>query len=388
MRIAAVLLITPLAARRAIYICVENKITIFVIWLFAAVPAVSLFFDVRADFIVGTYGSFLAGGMAIILLSALNEKEFWTWTTGVGLVAICFLILGLNEYGLEQTTYYGAPRSHMGFLHPTQTASVIIMAGLFVIRFIRWYLRTIPWLLWLTLIGTVAGMFFLLVLARSRNSALAAFLVIGGAICAKVIKKPIPLLGIILVLLSATIVGYAISATGDMQGRLWLEADSMSSGRITSYRELLESLSGVSPYRALVGSPVPGERGGFAYIDSAYISVFMNFGFLSLVNLFIFLCVLGWRLSKMRQPLAYGCLCAVIVFFAIDAQGITPSNLAVFLLLVYAVRTVISHSLVEVKSISANRSDSRTPEIRATQNVRFFASGYLPNHVAQEQPGT
>jgi len=349
MRVAGVLLIFPLVMGRVFSFLSGERILRLTLWVFAVAPATSLLFDPNMNFLIGTYGPFLAGGLALVCLSALDQEEFTAWVAGIGLAATVFLILGLNQYGLETTMFYGRPRSHIGFIHPTQTASVIFLAGLFSIQFARWFLKRRRWLLWSAMGGIAAGMVFLLVAADSRSTALITFLIVSCAIYARVVKQPLARLGLVLALLLAPLVGYAIAAFGDMQSELWIALNSFSSYRFIIYRELADTLSKASPLIALVGPPLGSVGGGFASAESTYMSVYLNFGLLTLASLFIFLFMLGWRLSKARRPLAYGCLCAAITFFAIDAQGITPSNLAIFLLLVYAVRNALSRSITTLR---------------------------------------
>ena len=176
-----------------------------------------------------------------------------------------------------------------------------------------------------------------------------AFLIVNCAIYARVVKRPVARLGLVLALLLAPLVGYVIAVSEDMQSELWLSLESFSSERLMTYRELANRLSEASPWIALVVPPLGNVGGRFASAESVYMSVYLNFGLLTLASLFVFLLVLGWRLSRTQRPLAYGCLCAVIIFIAIDAQGITPSNLAIFLLLVYAVRNALSRSTIPAK---------------------------------------
>jgi len=345
MRIAGVLLIFPLAAGRAIRLPLRERIIRLALWVFMLAPATSLFFESGLNFLIGTYGPFLAGGLALVCISAFDQDEFAAWLAGVGLAATVFLILGLRQYGLDPTWFYGRPRSHIGFIHPTQTASVIIVAGLFSIQCARWFLRRLRWLLWPVLAGIVAGVFFLLISASSRNTALTAFLIVSCAAYAQIVKNSSARTGLVLILLLAPFIGYTVAVYGNMQSELWIALESFSSERLITYRELAKRLADASSLVALIGPPLGSTGGGFASAESAYMSVFLNFGFLTLASLFVFLFALGRRLSKGGHSLAYGCLCAVIIFFAIDAQGITPSNLAIFILLAYVVRNALSRSM-------------------------------------------
>lgn len=341
MRILGVLLFFPLIGGRAVRLLLQERVLQLVFLVFVVIPVTSLLYEPNVYFFVTTYGPFAVGGVALICLNALKSEEIVSWMAGVGLVTTIFLFIGLNRYGLETTTYYGNPRSHMGFGHPVQTASVILMAGLFSIQCIRFFLRRIRWVLYPTLIAVIIVILQLLIAASSRNTVLTAFLIIGLSIYAQVVKRVAIRFALILLFLLAPLIVYAIAIFGDIQSEFWNLLDNFSSGRLNIFRELMNSLSDVSPFHALFGPPLGSTNGGFASIESVYLSIFMNFGFMSLAGFFIFLLVLARRLSVSRQPLAYGCLCAVMIFFSIDAQGTTPSNLAIFLLLTYSLRSAL-----------------------------------------------
>jgi hypothetical protein len=61
----------------------------------------------------------------------------------------------------------------------------------------------------------------------------------------------------------------------------------------------------------------------------------------TLINFFMLLFIVAKRLSQRVTPLAYGSLCALSVFYAIDAQGVTSSNLMIFVLLAYILRSAM-----------------------------------------------
>lgn len=344
MRVFGVLLVFPLVAGSALHLPLRERVLRLALWTFACAPALSLLLNPNVNFLVGTIGPFLAGGLALVCLSALKPDEFASWVAGVGLVATVFLMLGLRQYGLETSGFYGRPRSHMGFIHPTQTATAIFVAGLFSLQVARRFLRRSRLLRRLMLAGIAISAGTLLLAADSRSTMLVSLLVALCAGFAQVVKRPAIRLALVSLLLIMPIIGYAVAMWGDTQSDLWIALESFSSERLITYRESASRLAEASLLTALIGPPLQSAGGGFASAESAYMSVFLDFGFLTLISLFVFLLVLGWQLSRAHASLAYGCLCAVTIFFAIDAQGVTPSNLAVFLLLAYAVRCALSSS--------------------------------------------
>jgi hypothetical protein len=195
----------------------------------------------------------------------------------------------------------------------------------------------------------------LLYLAASRNTLVALLVILVGAVYAVFVRRPIMRYGAAIALLLVTCAMYVVAAWGDRQDVLWGMVDEFSSGRMQGYRELTVDLQQETLFAILFGpSELMRNReagfGGFAVIDSVYLTVYLNYGLVTLVSLFALLFALSRRLSGRRAPLAYGCLCAIIIFFALDAQGVTPSNLAIFMVLAYAVRNasplaIISGSL-------------------------------------------
>jgi hypothetical protein len=351
LRVLSVLLVLPMVWTRAVWLSLYEPVVWLVLWAFVAAPSLSLLSVPGLEFVVATLGPFVIGGLSLVCLCALKPEEFSAWALGVGLMAVVFLGMGLSRYGLEMGSYYGRPRAHFGFIHPVQSASVVIIASVFVgqaadrmFRRRLWARRAALGIIYITAL-------WLLRLAASLNTFVALLVILVGAGYALVVRRRGFRYGAVIGLLVIVCTMYVASAWGDERDALWGIANELSSGRMGGYRELTGFLNEETPSSILVG---PSEYSrhrqegfkGFAATDSVYLTVYLNFGLVTLVVLCAFLIALSGKLSGQGGPLAYGCLCAVISFFAIDAQGVTPSNLAIFMLLAYAVRNALRHPSV------------------------------------------
>jgi len=195
----------------------------------------------------------------------------------------------------------------------------------------------------------------LLYLAASKNTLVALLVILVGAGYALVVRRRSFRYGAVIGLLVIVCTMYVASAWWDKRDALWGIADEWSSGRMGGYRDLAGVLKQETASSILLGPSEYSRHNeggfvGFAAIDSVYLTVYLNFGLVTLVSLFVFLIALSGRLSGRGVPLAYGCLCGMISFFAIDAQGVTPSNLAIFMVLAYAVHSALHHPSVSASS--------------------------------------
>ena len=350
LRVLSVLFIFPLVWKRVLWLVRHDPVACPVLWTFVAAPSLSLLSFPGLDFIVATLAPFVISGLSLLCLCALKPDDFSAWVSGIGLVAVVFLGAGLSRYGLEMLTYYGRPRVHLGFIHPTQTAAVVLVACIFMVQWVGRIFHRWQWgRMWMWGM-IIVGMGILLYLVLSRNTLLALMLIFLGAVYAGLIRNPAPRIMAIFLVLLLPWIGYLIAVSGNVIDPLWVALDDFSSLRFSTYYELVGNLNQETLLSSLVGPTVYASQKesafvGFASIDSVYISLYLNYGLVTLISFLMFLFALGWRLSRVRAPLAYGYLCAVIIFFAIDAQGVTPSNLAIFLLLVYAVRNALTHSI-------------------------------------------
>lgn len=354
LRVLSVLWVLPLVWKRALWLVVHEPVLRLVLCAFVVAPSLSLWSFPGLDFVVATLGPFVIAGLSLLCLCALKPTDFAAWVFGVGLAAVGFLGMGLSRYGLEMGTYFGRPRAHFGFIHPAQSASVVIIAGLFVGQAADRMFRRRLWARRAALGIICITALWLLYRAASLNTFVALLVILVGAGYAVVVRRRSFRYGAVIGLLVIVCTMYVASAWGDKRDALWGIADELSSGRMGGYRELTGFLNEETPLSILVGPSEysrhrQGGFAGFAAIDSVYLSIYLNYGVVTLASLFAFLFALGTKLSGRRAPLAYGCLCAIIIFFAIDAQGVTPSNLAIFMVLAYAVRNA-SHLAIISRS--------------------------------------
>lgn len=356
LRVAAVMLLFPLVVQRVISLLPQERILRLLLWTFIGAPAVSLVMYPDVGFLVGTLGPIMVSGVSLVVLCALTEKQFAVWTAGAGFSALVFLLFGLSRYGLEATDFYGTSRVHVGFIHPTQSSAVVLLGGLFLTQLTRRIFGTHNGLRRILITGISGGTALLLFLTFSRNTLLVLILVAFGAVYSQVFREPVPRFLLSCVIIILVLLGYWVAVWGDQRYSAWIALDEISSYRLSVYREYANDLGRASLPAWIVGpivssrSMVPGV--GFASAESIYMSLFNNYGLLTLISFFIFLLLVAKRLSRRSKSLAYGAWCAITIFFAIDAQGITPSNLAVFILLAYTVRSAMAQ---RVRSAGARR---------------------------------
>ncbi len=349
LRVLSVLLFLSLVWKRVLWLVLHESVLRLVLWVFVVAPLFSLLSYPNISFLIATVGPFIVGGLSLLCLCALRSKEFIAWVSGVGMMAAVFLGVGLSQYGLATTLYYGRARAYYGFIHPTQSAAVVLMTGIFVVLWIgqRFRKRTrMRRLLWLVT-GVCAAL--LLFLASSRSTFLVILLLVLGAGYSVVARRAILKFLPAVILLLVPFVLFGIAVLGDTQGGLWNVLNQFSSSRFYAYNNLLSKMDQETLLSTLIGPSVYSQMSstarGFASSESAYFSLYVNYGLVTLVSFFAFLLALSKRLSQARASLAYGCLCGVTIFFAIDSQCVTPSNLAVFLLLAYCVRCALSSSI-------------------------------------------
>jgi hypothetical protein len=350
LRVLSVALLLPFVWQRILLQIRRERILRMVLWVFIGAPALSLLSIPGSDYLVATFGPFAIGGMSLVCLSVLKADDFRAWTLGIGLVAIVFFGLGVARYGFEMPTFYGTPRAHFGFTHPTQSSSAVIVAGLFLVQWVSRIFRRRLWAKSLSVGMLIIVITFLLYLAMSRNTLLALLVILLTTGYAALVRRPAFRYGLFLIVLLMVCLVYNVSFLGNSQDVLWIIINEVSSGRLVAYRDLMAGLDQETAFSALIGPSVylrnsAGGFTGFAATDSVYLSMYLNYGLVTLASFILLLLTLGRRLSHRRAPLAYGCLCALTIFYALDAQGITASNLAVFLLLAYAVRNAMARPL-------------------------------------------
>jgi hypothetical protein len=346
LRVISILFIFPLVFKRIPQMFLSQRIVRLTLLVFTFVPMLSLLFFPDRDFLVATFGPFFIAGLSLLCLCALRSGEFSIWVLGTGFAAFVFLSLGLSVYGLETASYYGSERASFGFIHPTQSSAVVLMAGIFIALCIdkiwRAHRRMRRFLLGICVVSIT----FLVILAYSRNMILLFVLISFGSgfyILVRHVNLRLLMASFFLIL---PVIFFGIAVYGDSNNFFWILLDEFSSKRFSAYQDLKTSMSRETIVSILFGPSVYsqgiGETRGFASSESAYFSIYVNFGIVTLINFFMLLFIVAKRLSQRVRPLAYGSLCALSIFYTIDAQGVTSSNLAIFLVLTYVLRSALS----------------------------------------------
>ena len=355
LRIACPVLLLTLSLKKIIRAVTKKKVylMIFASFIFLPLGCIAVFPDI--NYLIYVVLPLVASGMALMGLLALSEQEISLWLSWVGVVALLFILVGLTKYGFEMPSYYGRPRLHLGFVHPTQTASALLSVIIFfAINLNRQVVIIKNMLIFFMLTFFILMMYF----ADSRNTMVTSLFFLSGYIAFRYIRRPIlRKASVILVMLMVIVVHLFIIAI-DLQSGIGFLADKMSSGRLAIILELVQNLKGNSWYSFLLGPSAFVVKKlddavflGFAAIDSVYISLLVNYGILQLVSFLGLMLFVGLRLSRMSNSVYIATWSAVMFYFTLDAQGITASNLIIFSLLAISIKA-------SVDKIRINKSQS------------------------------
>jgi len=302
----------------------------------------------------------------IVLVGVIfvEDRLLKQWILGICLAAVSFLIIGIVKTGLGMTSYFGRPRASLGFTHPVITASVIFCAGLFIALILLQANKPNrnTWMKYCAIVLSSILFIGLFWLAQSRNMMVAILL---GLLFARVISRHhfvIKFSGFVLILLLPSLL-YLYSYFGSSNDLTWIYLDQLSSSRLTFYKEALisyfsqewiQSLLIPSTYIHQQFSGLVGYR-GFAANDSIYLSIMFNYGLFTLVMFLFLLLIVGWRLSIRKElALEFGAFCGVISYFSFAAEGLTTSNLAVFMVFAYTVKRGVNLEALLRKSPQYN----------------------------------
>jgi O-antigen ligase len=287
------------------------------------------------------------GGASLLCLGALRDDEFRHWLSGVGAAAVGFVAAGLARYGLETTMFYGRPRVHLGFDHPTQSASALCAAALYVGLAIANAKRTPRVVRRIALAALTLGTAVLLAMISSRNTLLLVVAALAFAFYGRVARHTAPRLAVLVGILSLFPGVLYFAARGNSLSPVWRIADVVSSFRLTIYRNMLLDLGREDTFSLLFGPTHVmrqlREAGatGFAVVDSTYFTILLNYGVITTLAFYAFWLLVGFRLCRRGRPLDYGVFCAVSTYLLLDAQGVTPSNMLVFALLAHSLRMAL-----------------------------------------------
>ena len=277
----------------------------------------------------------------MVCLACWSDKQIGNFLLGVGFVCIFELIKYVTNFGVISGMYYGRPRVHFGFDHPLMTAAVIFLAmigfaqyfSMFRARFIK-------------IAGVILAYFTmcgLLVFADSRNTLVFA-----------VVLMAVPILTFILP--RSTRLKFAIVSTplmlvmflfflGSMQSTEWLSDPSFRSVRIR-----IQSWLGIMSAMFEGGPGILNGRQtsyqSFALSDSLYTTYWLHFGSIGLFLLIVSFWSIGVavaykKIGSFLDCLGVGGIFGAMVFFLGDVQGLTPANLAVFLMFSLSYRKAV-----------------------------------------------
>lgn len=347
LRVLSVSLLLPIVAGRLPRVLRHEGALRAALVAFVVLPLLSVVNFPDASHLVATVGPFLVGGTSLVCLAALRPAEFRRWLQGVGCAALGFVAVGLARYGLESTTYYGRPRVHLGFSHPTQTASALCAAALFVGTLIAArHGRRAGLVRRVALAALVVASGYVLVLVSSRNTFLLLCLSVLFTLTARVVRRPVPRFALLLALLALFPAIMFYAARGDIASPVWQIANVASSLRLVIYRDILLGFTREDTFSLLFGPTytvreLKSTLSGFAASDSTYLTILLNYGAITTAAFYGFWITVGARLSARTASAPFGVFCAISVYLLLDAQGVTPSNVLVFALLAWCVRSAL-----------------------------------------------
>jgi hypothetical protein len=343
-RVLSIALLLPLVAGRLPALFIRQRPVTWALLAFVLLPAVSAINHPSFGFIVGVVGPYMIGGVSLLCLAALRPRAFERWTEGVGIVAAGFVAVGLLQHGLEMTSYYGRPRAHLGFVHPIQTASAVLFAAYSLARLSAALPDSVRRLRRIATVAIWGGTVALLVLVSSRNALLLFCTILMAAAYSRLARGTFARLALVIVILALFPAIMAFAHEVSPQEPLWMLLNFVSSYRLTFYSAMVENFVR-SDWATMLFGPTSVVRNraagaqGFAVADSVYLSILLNYGAVTLLAFYAFWLALARRLSRRNGAIAYGMLCGVSVYFLLDAQGATPSNILVFTLVAQAVRS-------------------------------------------------
>ena len=292
--------------------------------------------------------------LALIAIGLVAELDYWeSLMQGIALVAGILICKRLMLYGFEESTFFLRPRAHFGFRHPTATAAALLS--------VLWgWLVFVPKLFSRNRIVASAIGFTVIAFAvgksDSRNSLLFLALWGFGAVLIWFCDGKRPTLWKFCVvafwlanclLLFGTILLHA-PALKSLVGPI----DALVSGRLASASQFIAALTGAS--FTLLGpgwqSFYPDGIKGFAVADSVFLSYWAHFGLLPIFALLSFWLWIGLRIGRVRTegPLDYVAKASwfgLSSYFMFDGQGLTVSNLSLFLPLVWLFRISITRPI-------------------------------------------
>ena len=308
-------------------------------------------------YIVSVVAPLVLSVLVLVAIVLLEERALREWALGVCFAALAFLIVGLLRFGFSESSFFGRPRAMMGFTHPLITASAALSAMLFFGLYGRERLSR-RWRVPARILPPVYALvtFFLLQISQSRNMLLSTLV----ALCLYLLARhtsALTRIAVFVPLLIGPMLFYAFVLYSPPTDPLWEWLNAQSSHRLGYYQKLLRDLvemggSAIAPDANRLDAI--SEQLGFAAADSVFLSYLVNYGIGSLCLLVLLFGVIGWQLARSRQnALAFGIFGGLMVFYNLDAQGLTASNLIVFILFAYTVRCALRYAVRPVQEAAA-----------------------------------
>lgn len=311
------------------------------------VPLVSGLLTANSLFLISAVLPVTFSAVTLVGIILLDEETLKSWVLGVTAATTAFLILGMITTHFAFSTYWGRPRMVLGFIIPVYTASAILGAMIFLflqigprVRQMRRYGR-------IAVIGVYLGVSLtLLQLAQDRNQLVMLCIAL---ICTGFMRKVSgkTRFAVFATLLLVPVALYVFVIFGSDSDPLWAAIDVLSSKRLSFFQQILITSLDLSDPRILFEAGESRQAAfsalvGFAATDSVYLTFLINYGLFALLTLLGFLIFLGKRLaSDPRDSAALGVLCGLVVLYCFDGIGVTTSNLVLFILLAYSVRTAV-----------------------------------------------
>ena len=343
LRIASPLLVWLLIGRKN-HICIKT-VSIIVLTL-GIVPLIAGTLFGKLEYFILSIAPLIISLLVIIAIALLSYNIFVMWLVGVCCSCCGFLVAGVAANGLESTEYFGRSRTLLGFTHPLSTGQALL--GVIILTYILFSYSSkstikasLKRIISQLAVVIITGSIWLLILADSRNTLIMVIIVILTTLSSARLESDArftqfsTFFGIIIFLYILSFLKiYDTNIDTLSSERMSFFSNTMTS--FFDYKFLLSLIIGVSNFKSQVYLSQ-----GFAAIESVYLTFLLNYGLLSLLCLFWMLVHVGRRVAISQDNLALGCLCGVVVFFALDGLGITDSNLTNFILFAYPLRVAM-----------------------------------------------
>ncbi len=286
---------------------------------------------------------------SFLILTAFSLWRDWAlWWVIIGIASTAFVLMAarVTQYGFEFSTYYFRPRMHLGFEHPLVSGAALFTVYCALIMISLEILPRLVCQIFL-LIMTCVFVYFMIQI-DSRNMQIFS-LVFFAVSTMSVFKNKLlwwqrffgfVFLGLLICLLYIAIwQKWSLSIAN-------LNHDS-SVGRIYSMLSTIESMT--IDYQAIWGTKSDFYN-SFAVTDSVFTSFWSHFGLIGLIAMILQLWVMSYQIAKRRpasvlDAASFGGILSIMLFFLLDAQGVTPANLAVFLVFAIAYRRAVKASV-------------------------------------------